>query len=541
MEWTLIDRCLLLILIYFFMVGCFSLILGIMQMMPAERFPYFKWDICLPFYQVYRIFGFFHLLLLAIGLFLRRKKMESPMFAHFAVQLNAIFLSFTCYGIGTVTHPGPFLLGMAFGTFFLLLFGLKYSLTWISTFTFFLVASMIAVWLGLIPYSPVTGPPFIDGKIDNFYFVATSFFIILIFLLMIFIITIIIIRWRDRENSLSKTTILLKKMFGRYFSTEVMKTLIENPAAIELGGERRKVTIMMTDLRGFTALSERLEPEKVVEMLNVYFEVMVDVILNYNGTINEIIGDSLLVIFGAPQAMSERTQKAVACAIEMQNAMERVNQQNKSKDLPELEMGIGLNETVVIVGNIGSSKRSKYSVVGSGVNITSRIESYTVGGQILISESVRNKIDGILRIDGQQEILPKGTEAPLKVYEVGGISGQYNLALEYENSLPVILTNPIPILYRIIEGKMVIQNDNEGSMVQLSDKSAVIDLKKTLKPLTNLKMKLNNLDEKLNTHNFYGKVISSSKGNGLNHIIRFTSIPPEIDAYFHAFRQHAIK
>lgn len=157
--------------------------------------------------------------------------------------------------------------------------------------------------------------------------------------------------------------------------TEVMNSLIENPSALELGGEKRSVTIMMTDLRGFTALSERLEPEKVVQMLNTYFEIMVEVVLKYNGTINEIIGDALLVIFGAPQEMSDRAQQAIACSIEMQNAMSQVNQENRAQGLPELEMGIGLNETEVIVGNIGSSKRSKYAVVGSGVNMTSRIEN----------------------------------------------------------------------------------------------------------------------------------------------------------------------
>ena len=196
------------------------------------------------------------------------------------------------------------------------------------------------------------------------------------------------------SEDLEKSSELIKKMFGRYLSTEVMNSLLEDPSALELGGERRKVTIMLTDLRGFTALSERLKPEQVVQMLNSYFEVMVDVILQYNGTINEIIGDSLLVIFGAPQEMLNRTQQAIACAIEMQNAMADVNEQNRALGLPELEMGIGLNETEVIVGNIGSSKRSKYAVVGSGVNMTSRIESYTVGGQILISESVRLEVGG---------------------------------------------------------------------------------------------------------------------------------------------------
>ena len=140
--------------------------------------------------------------------------------------------------------------------------------------------------------------------------------------------------------------------------------------------------MMMSDIRGFTPLSEHLDPEKVLEMLNAYFELMMEIILKYNGTINEIIGDSILVIFGAPQQMADRCQRAVACAIEMQNAMTKVNSQNRNKNLPQFEIGIGLNESEVIVGNIGSKKRSKYGVVGSGVNMASRIESFTVGGSL---------------------------------------------------------------------------------------------------------------------------------------------------------------
>ena len=212
---------------------------------------------------------------------------------------------------------------------------------------------------------------------------------------------------------------------------------------------------MMTDLRGFTALSERLEPERVVQLLNSYFEVMVEEVLKYNGTINEFIGDALLVVFGAPQEMPDRAEHAIACAIAMQNAMGRVNAENRQNSLPELEMGIGLNEAEVVVGNIGSSKRSKYAVVGSGVNMASRIESYTVGGQILISESVRRQAEGMLRIDAQREVLPKGAETPLKIYEVGGIAGRFNLALEERRDDPVLLARRIPLQYTLLEGKHV--------------------------------------------------------------------------------------
>ena len=343
------------------------------------------------------------------------------------------------------------------------------------------------------------------------------------------------------SKELEKSLEFLKTMFGRYLSTEVMTSLIENPSALELGGEKRTVTIMMTDLRGFTALSERLEPEQVVQMLNSYFEIMVEVVLKFQGTINEIIGDALLVIFGAPQEMPDRAQRAIACAIEMQNAMAKVNEHNRAHGLPELEMGIGLNETEVIVGNIGSSKRSKYTVVGSGVNMTSRIESFSVGGQVLISESVRQESGEDLRIDAQREVFPKGAETRLKIYEVGGIAGPYNLALEVKDSAPVTLTRQIPLKYTVLEGKAVGKMGLDGSVIRLSKKSAEIALDEPVEILTNIKMNLRDVDQNLANKDFYGKIIEFSGKNEQTQMIRFTALPPEVEAYFQSHRQHAAK
>jgi len=343
------------------------------------------------------------------------------------------------------------------------------------------------------------------------------------------------------SQELEKSLALIKTMFGRYLSTEVMASIIENPSALELGGEKRTVTIMMTDLRGFTALSERLEPEQVVQMLNSYFEVMVEVILKFRGTINEIIGDALLVIFGAPQEMPDRAQRAIACAIKMQNAMAEVNEQNRAQGMPELEMGIGLNETEVVVGNIGSSKRSKYTVVGSGVNMTSRIESYSVGGQVLVSESVRKEAGEILRIDAQRDVLPKGAETPLKIYEVGGIAGPYNLTLEGKDSTLFNLAHQIPLKCTALEGKAVGKKGLEGFVIRLSRKCAEIVLDEPMEILTNLKMNLRDVDENLAIKSFYGKIIEYPGKNEKIHMVRFTSVPSEVDAYFQSHRQHATK
>jgi len=321
--------------------------------------------------------------------------------------------------------------------------------------------------------------------------------------------------------------VFLKDMFGRYLSEEVTNTLLE--------------TIMMSDLRGFTSLAERLEPEQVVQILNTYFEIMVEVLLKYNATINEIIGDALLVIFGAPQKMPDRAERAIACAIEMQNAMVKVNEENRLQGLPEIEMGIGLNEDEVIVGNIGSSKRSKYGVVGSGVNMTSRIESYSVGGQILISDSVRKQAGEILRIDEQREVIPKGADAPLKIYEVGGIGAPYNLALEEKDPSLVALGRRVPLLYTALDGKDVGKDQLRGLVSCLSKKGAEIELEEPLEPLTNIKMNLGDVHEELGSKDFYGKVMECTKKDANRYIVRFTSASPEVAAYFQALRQYAAK
>ncbi len=374
------------------------------------------------------------------------------------------------------------------------------------------------------------------GEIIAYWYSTSVYFyfytIIIIFLLMTALWYFLSALEKRRELEIRAE--FLKKMFGRYLSNEVMETLIEKPESSGLGGEKRKVTIMMTDLRGFTPIAERLEPEQVLQLLNSYFEFMVDVVLKYNGTIDEIIGDALLVLFGAPQYMPDSTQKAIACAIEMQNAMKEVNERNRMLELPRLEMGIGLNETEVIVGNIGSVKRSKYGVVGSGVNMTGRIESYTVGGQILVSESVRKKAGEFLQIEDRITIYPKGAEEHLVVYEVGGIGGQYNLTLYHEVKGLNTLTREIPIRYTVLDGKQMGEGEFEGAIIGLSSNSAELRLHFELDLLTNLKLNLSDVSDELSLRDFYGKVVERLSSHPSTCNVRFKALPSEVDCYFQA-------
>jgi adenylate cyclase len=220
----------------------------------------------------------------------------------------------------------------------------------------------------------------------------------------------------------------------------------------------------------------------------------------------------------------------------MQNAMQEVNEANIREGLPQLEMGIGLNTAEVVVGNIGTEERAKFGVVGSGVNMASRIESYTVGGQILVSESVKREAGDVLRIDERMEIVPKGSEGPMTIYEVGGIGGQFNLALEVKEAEMVNLVRQVPLRYTTLDGKPV---EKEGLVVRISGKSAEIDLNEPLDLLTNLKMNLREVPQELAARDFYGKVIDHAGENPQIGLVRFTSVPPVVSGYFQALLQTA--
>lgn len=329
---------------------------------------------------------------------------------------------------------------------------------------------------------------------------------------------------------IARSASVIRKTFGSYLTDEVVASLLDTPEGLKFGGERRKVTILMSDLRGFSGMSERLEPEQVVSILNFYLGKMADVITSYNGTIDEFIGDAILVIFGAPTQRPDDAERAVACAIAMQLAMTEVNEHNDKVGLPKLEMGIGINTGEVVVGNIGSHKRAKYAVVGSNVNLTGRIESYTVGGQTLISEftftDIQSTIQSTLRIDNQQVVEPKGVRNPITLYEVGGIGADYNLFLPTAEDALVDLEQKLPIYFTILDGKHVAGNAFLGYLVRLSVTGADLQSEQPLVSLSNIK--IIRCDTVKDLDDVYAKVMRQSPENKSSFYIRFTSTPPNV-------------
>jgi adenylate cyclase len=319
----------------------------------------------------------------------------------------------------------------------------------------------------------------------------------------------------------------IRETFGRYVSDDVVASLLSSPDGLKLGGELRTVTVMMSDLRGFTALAERLTPEEAIAFLNNYLQTMVDLILHHGGTINEIMGDGILVIFGAPTAMADDAARAVACAVAMQRAMSLINDRNRQQGWPEIEMGIGVHTGEAIVGNIGSERRMKYAAVGTTVNLAGRIESYTTGGQILISDSTRRYAGSTVRVSRSLQIEAKGARQPLTVWEVTGI-GTQDLPLDAEEPPPVTLDTEIPIRYAILEAKAVGIRRFDGSFVRLSTRGGEIRSAEPVAPLRNLKIWVEGDETDAEPAEIYAKVIETTAAPAPGFVVRFTAIAPAV-------------
>ncbi len=325
----------------------------------------------------------------------------------------------------------------------------------------------------------------------------------------------------------------IRKTFGRYLSDEVVGSLLESSEGLRLGGESRVVTILMSDLRGFTAAAERLSPEQVVRVLNNYLGTMADIITKYRGTIDEFIGDAILVIFGAPFPGDDDALRALACALEMQRAMEVVNAWNRNEGLPEIEMGIGINTGEVVVGNIGSQTRAKYGVVGSHVNLTGRIEGCTVGGQILISESsLRFAGEGV--VTGKSfSVNAKGFSDPVTLHDLRGVHGRYELDLAGTEPDLVPLETPVPIRYSILSEKTVGDDTFPGTFVSLSPRGAEVRAAQAVPLLGNVKIRLEGLEAADVHGDLYAKVVESPLPDRPGFSVIFTRIPPEVAEHLH--------
>ena len=198
----------------------------------------------------------------------------------------------------------------------------------------------------------------------------------------------------------------------------VVKQILNNPDSFKLGGVNQTVTILFADIRGFTAFSERENPEKVVGLLNRYFSLMSEIIFAHGGTLDKYIGDGLMAIFGAPTATPEDAKNALKTAVTMQRRLTTLNRELEAEGFSRINVGIGLHTGVATVGYIGSDRRSEYTAIGDTVNLASRLESNSRGGQILISEATAQAGGNSFELSAQKPLTVKNRLQPVSLFEV---------------------------------------------------------------------------------------------------------------------------
>ncbi len=206
--------------------------------------------------------------------------------------------------------------------------------------------------------------------------------------------------------------------YGRFMPEYVVKQLLENPESFKLGGVNQTITVLFADIRGFTAFSEKENPEKVVELLNRYFSVMSEIIFAFGGTLDKYIGDGLMAIFGAPNATSEDAKNAVNTAITMQKRLATLNKELESEGLHRIDIGIGLHTGEATIGYIGSEQRSEYTAIGDTVNLASRLELSAEGGQILISEATARAGGDLFSLIPREPLTVKNRLQAVSLFEV---------------------------------------------------------------------------------------------------------------------------
>jgi len=263
----------------------------------------------------------------------------------------------------------------------------------------------------------------------------------------------------------------------------------EGHAFVQAGS--KFVSVLISDLRGFTSLLEKVAPGLIIELLNEYFSIMVEIIDRHGGYIDKFIGDSIFALFDATSASNHGILDVLICAIEMQVAMNKVNRKAKELGIDSIYMGIGINTGEVLTSVLGSDIYREYTVIGNNVNLASRVEAYTLRGQILISENTYRYTNSQIEIGEVNEVNAKGMRAPLKLYELKAVTHPERLELpkREKRKAPRIKIN-VPFSFQVLDCKNVLPDVHKGEVVDVSYGGVLIIVDKELEAFADLKMTL---------------------------------------------------
>lgn len=291
-------------------------------------------------------------------------------------------------------------------------------------FAYILALALLTAVVGSLLNSPTTELLFALGVILLATIVGTWSFakgvwIPTGFPIIIILLTAIITQFLHYLTT-GKEKRFIKHAFSRYINEEVLDELLDHPEKLELGGENRVLTVLFSDIRNFTGLSEQLPPNEVVALLNEYLTEMVDIVFTHHGTLDKFIGDAVMAFWGAPVKTDDHAEQAVQAALAMLKKVEELRARWQEQGKPALHIGIGINTAEITVGNIGSERSQSYTVIGDGVNLASRLESLnkTYQTSLIVSEATYERVKDQVTARFLDDVKVKGKEQSVKIYEI---------------------------------------------------------------------------------------------------------------------------
>ncbi len=289
----------------------------------------------------------------------------------------------------------------------ILLHAVLFGCVWLSRRFWILASGLAGTLVVLIAASLI---------LFNVHIVAPIFY-----LLFGYLVSVILMLGFQYMNE-SKEKRFIRQTFQYYLSPDVIEQLVEDPQKVSLGGESKMITVLFSDIRGFTSISEKMTPQELVSFLNEYLTAMTDIVMASRGVVDKYIGDAVMAFWGAPLANVSQAKDSCATAVEMIRALRKLNDGWEKRGLPEIRIGIGINRGEMAVGNMGSNKRFNYTLMGDDVNLASRLEGLTkyYGVQCIISEMVRREIEAnqeffIRELDS---VMVKGKKEPARIFEL---------------------------------------------------------------------------------------------------------------------------
>ena len=353
-----------------------------------------------------------------------------------------------------------------------------------------------------------------------------------------------------KSNSIPKTLSRIRKIVlhetGRDLSRHALREIEAELVATDVNKsndensdfQTRMVTILLADLRGFTAIAAEFPSGTVIEMLNPVLIKMSEIIFKHGGTIDKFMGDAIMVLFGAIIERDDDVARALSCAVEMQTRMQQLNIEHKNKGLPDLYMGIGINTGEVMAGVLGSDVYSEYTVIGDEVNLASRIEAFSLRGQVLISDSTYERCRDFVEASEPMIVHVKGKSQTVCVREVTSIPTKGLRVPRQEIRRSHRVAVQLPFHYQLLLGGIVLPEIHRGFIHDIGYHGVLVELASPQPPMTEFKLAFDLPHVSFSADNVYGRVVNQKTRDGRTLTgVEFTSVPAAVNAKIQLFVQ----